>query len=342
MSLLPFLLLASVLQAQEASTEAVHEEPKPRRVSKVKVHAAAAGWEPLSVKLGGDPEQARTFFKKGPAKAAARVYPSGEDKLLIVSIYPPALRVSRTHLEVRFLIIEGFLEQAKAAAVRIVGGRYTPSDEEQDSKTLERKGVEYAEEYPGSGRILLASIDPGPGVQAVNAGTLTRASFGARDLGPVSLGWSVAGVNRKGAKAAAAQAAGRGKPFLGRAGYMLELPAGYKALPSAEMVYFVPEDVAPGDISDERYAELGIVRLEVTPRRQAGQSLDAYRESLSGRGQTEELTLALPAFLVRVAGPAPYVQAAVEGRRNMFLFTSAKDDKRLRALLKSLREVAAH
>ena len=55
MSLLPFLLLASVLQAQEASTEAVHEEPKPRRVSKVKVHAAAAGWEPLSVKLGGDP-----------------------------------------------------------------------------------------------------------------------------------------------------------------------------------------------------------------------------------------------------------------------------------------------
>lgn len=341
---LALLLLASVLQAQEAATSTVvaveEAKPAPRRASKVKVHGEAADWEPVSVKLGGDPEQARTFFKKGPAKAAARLYPSGEDRLLIVSVYPAALRASRTHIELRFLIIEGFLEQVKAAAVRIVGGRYAPSDDQEDSKTLQRKGIEYAEEFPGSGDVRLAAIDPGPGAQALNAGTLKAATFGARDLRFVNLGWAVTGVNRKAGRPAAEPAAARGKPFLGRPGYMLELPGGYKALPSADMVYFVPEDVAPGDISDERYAELGIVRLEVTSRRQAGQSLDAYREALS-QGQIEELPLKLPAFLVSVVGTTPYVQAAVEGRRNMFLFTSAKDDKRLRALLKSLREVAA-
>lgn len=180
--------------------------PSTRKLN-VRVHADAKEWEPVSLVKSGDAFQAKTFFTRrirkvkgaykgedAAAKAAARLHRVKDDTMLIIAVYPASLRFRRTHLEARFLIQEGFLEEVKVAAVSVPGGVWTEGDQQEDSFTLRAKGVEFEEEAPGSAQARLSAIDALPGKDALNAGSIRLAAFGDKDLAFVSFGWSVAGL----------------------------------------------------------------------------------------------------------------------------------------------------
>lgn len=176
--------------------------------SRVHVHREAADWEPVSVTLRPGSGPGRTSFERrvrrlnggeyrgqpSPAQAAARVHPAQDDRWLIVSVYPAVLRLKRTHLEARFLIQEGYLEEVKIAAVSVAGGANLPDDEKEDSISLRDKGVDFSEQFPGGAEVELSLIDPGPG-RAANAGQVRHAFFGEPALGFVNFSWSVTGVS---------------------------------------------------------------------------------------------------------------------------------------------------
>lgn len=173
----------------------------------VHVHREAAGWDPVSVKLvsGGRPTRGyceRKLRKAGAgyrgeysaAKVTVRSYPSGEDRWLVVAVHPEVLRGSRTHLEARFLIQEGYLEEVVVAAVTLVGGRRAPGDESADSFSLRAQGRDFVEQTPRSGEVELNAIDPYSNARAFNAGRVKFANFGDKQLGFVNFAWTVKGV----------------------------------------------------------------------------------------------------------------------------------------------------
>lgn len=177
------------------------DKPAPRRPVGVKVHPDAKDWEPFSVRLGGDPFQARSFMsrgkeKAGKAEAFARAYPVKGDTLLVVSVFPEALKKRRAHLEARFLIQEGFLEKVELSAV------VSAQEGRDDSVELRRKGVEFQEESPGSAEVRVAALAASGARDALNAGSVRRASFASYGL--LDFGWAARGVGGE-AKAAKAQ-----------------------------------------------------------------------------------------------------------------------------------------
>ncbi len=175
------------------------------------IHKDAGDWEPLSLRAGGVPGSAdnsvslKVLKVKGrlkgdhaKAKAAARLHKGAKDsRWLVISLYPKALERKRTHLEIRFRIFEGFIEEAQAAAVTVTDRRPEPS-RRRDSFDLREEGVEYQEEQPGSGQLVIAALDPRPGASSVNSGRLEKAEFADKDLGFVNLSWSVNGVRAAG------------------------------------------------------------------------------------------------------------------------------------------------
>lgn len=192
-----------------ASPAAPAPPPKPAPPAnpiRVKIHKEAASWEPFSVKAGGDPAAARGSFswrqKKGKkagggtskARSVARLYKAGDDTRLVISVFPDKLAERRTHIELRFLIIEGYLEKAEVAAV-IADAGAGPLD---DAKQLEAKGIGYQEEVPASGAIKLSAIDARPSKSALNAGSLSRATFAESELNPKSLGLTSVEFSAKG------------------------------------------------------------------------------------------------------------------------------------------------
>ncbi|MDD5657454.1 MAG: hypothetical protein PHF00_09410 [Elusimicrobia bacterium] len=176
---------------------AILPEAPPRPRSNVVVHKEAADWEPISVVLRPDLPAAKSSFERrlrkagkgykgesSAARAAARVHPAGEDRWLVISVYPEALRRQRLHLEARLLIQEGYLEGVKLAAVRVTG----KTDSDEDSFTLRAKGIDFVERFPGSGEVELAAVNAGP-KRALNAGRARFAAFGGSDLGFVNFSW---------------------------------------------------------------------------------------------------------------------------------------------------------
>ena len=200
---------------------------KPVQPIQVRIHPDARDWEPVSLTAGSEPEKASTHFsrrlkrhvtKKATAAAAtgdseasasveseklvvtykgessraasaARVHPAGgEDKMLIVSVYPKSLAPLRKHLEARFLIQEGYLEEVKVAAVTISPGPGV-KQEDEDSYTLEKKGVAFSEDFPASAKAWVAAISLKPG--NLEAGGVERADFVNDDLRLTSFGWNV-------------------------------------------------------------------------------------------------------------------------------------------------------
>lgn len=182
------------------------KKPVLSRPIRVKVHKEAKSWEPVAVKTGGgDPLELGTSFerrikgKKGlrsKAKSVAHVYPKGEDKVLILSIFPEALKKDRIHVEARLKIVEGFLEEVKVAAV--TAEEPAPS-ELMDTRKLKLAGIDFQEEFPSDAVLTLAAVDPAESVSAVNAGRL-KAEFGSEELGLVSLTFMARGVNLKQAR----------------------------------------------------------------------------------------------------------------------------------------------
>lgn len=147
--------------------------------------------------------------------------------------------------------------------------------------------------------------------------------------------------------------------FMGNYGYLLEYPAGYTALPSfddpektMERVLIYPTGTPASELGEKSYAKRGIVRLEVapiiarTPRGTFRAGLKELRaiipEALKEHGEkcvVEKFAASFPAAKFTISGGTPLVQVILEGAKVTYIFTSAKDDARLRKLIKSLKEV---
>lgn len=176
------------------------------------IHKDAVDWEPLALREGGVPGSAdntvsvkvvkikgRMKGENSKARSAARLHKGKRDsRWLAISLYPKALEVKRTHLELRFRIFEGYVEEVEAAAVTVTDRRRPPSAKLLDSYDLREEGIEYREERPGSGLFVVAELDPRPGASSVNSGRLEKAEFADRDLGFVNLSWAVKGVRAAG------------------------------------------------------------------------------------------------------------------------------------------------
>jgi hypothetical protein len=170
----------------------------PKVPIQVKIHKVSADWTPVSVKAGGSAAAAKNsavwkLVKKGKkisggvkskAKSVARLYPSGEDKKIVVAIFPEGLAKQRTHVEVRFQVVEGYLEKVAVVAVTAEPGG-EPTD---DAGMLRLRGVSFQEEKPASAQVLVSGIDAKVGKRAFNGGTLKLAEFSESQMNPRSLG----------------------------------------------------------------------------------------------------------------------------------------------------------
>ena len=188
------LLLGLVLPAAAQSTMRAAIPPDARE------------WKPVSVKAGGDPSRAETSallrqekvrgkYQGTPsqAKASARLHKAGKDLWLVVCIVPRDLERRRLHFEVRLRIAAGFVEDAKVAAVSVVDRR-PGAGAGLDSYDLHARGVDFEEDSPASGALLISALDPRPSKSAVNSGTLKRASFGGKAVGLADASWFVKGL----------------------------------------------------------------------------------------------------------------------------------------------------
>jgi hypothetical protein len=175
------------------------------------IHKSAADWEPLSVRQGGSPRtgssavlklvkiKGRAAGEASKARAAARLHrgPKGS-QWLVIALYPEALERARVHFELRFRIVEGYVEEAQAAAVTVTDRRAAPPGAPLDSHDLRREAIEYQEERPGSGELVVSALDPRPGTTTVNSGRLLTAEFADRRLGFVELSWAIKGLRGEG------------------------------------------------------------------------------------------------------------------------------------------------
>lgn len=194
------------------STKTAAAPPPDDRPIKVFIHKESKDWEPISVRGGGTPgdvtkfqwsvREARVKGKKelrgqrSSAKVVVHVYPAGDDKRLVIAIFPKALLAQRTHVELRLLLIEGYLEKAQLFEVIASGGG--PYD---DAAALVAQRVDFQEESPESAQVRLTAVDPRPGKESFNAGRILKALFpqrrpsGLPDLGRVELEYSSYGVS---------------------------------------------------------------------------------------------------------------------------------------------------
>lgn len=205
------LLLASLALAQEPSsgTAAVTPEVAPPSLHNIraKLHKEAKDWEPVSLKKGEasggnsfvyrQVKKGKTYKgEKSKAKSVARLYKKGDDQELVISVFPDALKKDFWHVELRFLVIEGFLEKLEVYAVRAEAE--APAD--ADAYTLRSAGIPFQEEAPSEGALKLQDFDARKSKSAVNSGALKLAHFADRrmnglpGLGVVSLDYSVKGV----------------------------------------------------------------------------------------------------------------------------------------------------
>ncbi|MBI3288556.1 MAG: hypothetical protein HYZ74_03455, partial [Elusimicrobia bacterium] len=114
---------------------------------------------------------------------------------LVVSVYPKSLERREAHIEVRFRVFEGFVEEMQVAAVSIIDRRRRePSAHPLDSFDLRAEGIEFQEEGPGSGAVVVSALDARTRKDAANSGRLELAEFVDKDLGFVNLSWSARGV----------------------------------------------------------------------------------------------------------------------------------------------------
>jgi hypothetical protein len=155
------------------------------RAGSVRVPEGAGQWTPVGVRLGGGAGRNACSWRlkpvkikgkkalKGetsPARATARWTAMGEDKKLIVSIFPKSLEERRVHLELRLPVVEGILERAELAAVAAEAGA-GPLD---DAAALKAKGIPFQEEFPASADLRLSALGKD------NAGTIKSAEFAER------------------------------------------------------------------------------------------------------------------------------------------------------------------
>jgi hypothetical protein len=171
------------------------------------IHPDSKEWEPVALKAGGDPFQAETKVTLREEKArgkyrganekstaSARLYKAGQDRWLVIRVFPKSLVAKRlVHFEVRLKIVEGFVEELKVAAVTVVDRR-PGVGAGLDSYELRDQGVEFEEDSPDSGTVLISALDPRPSKSASNSGVLKLASFGSKVVGLADVSWSAKGL----------------------------------------------------------------------------------------------------------------------------------------------------
>ena len=199
---------ASTEAAVAVSTEEVKAAPKPS--PKPRLHAViqpeAKDWEPLSLRAGGNPDRARTEVvlrlakakgqykgKASKAKAFARLRKAGPARWLVVSVFPKEFEKRRRHFEVGLRLVEGFVEGVKASLVTVVDRR-PDVGAGLDSDELRARGVEFEEDSPESGEVVVSSLDPRPSKSALNSGVLKLAAFEDKDVRLADISWSAAGL----------------------------------------------------------------------------------------------------------------------------------------------------
>jgi hypothetical protein len=192
-----------------ASTGGVHVAGETKAVLKrpirATIHKEAKDWEPLSLRAGGDPEAAengvvlrqekvrkRWKGERSPAKSRAYLVKDGEDRWLVVAVFPRSLARRRAHFEIRLRLVEGFVEDARVTLVKITDRRTGGAT--LSSEQLIARGVAYEEDSPASGEILISALDPRASKKAFNAGTVRRAAFADADARLASISWSAQGV----------------------------------------------------------------------------------------------------------------------------------------------------
>ena len=198
--------LSSVVSSTGGVKIAGVEKAKLARPLHAVIHADAKDWEPVGLKAGGDPYQAETkavlheekvkgkykgVFSK--ATASARLHKEGKyDRWLVISIFPKALERRRMHIEARFRIVEGYVEEARGELVSITDRRQAGTG--LDSFELRERGVEFGEASPASGTLLISALDPRPSASALNSGALKLADFDNSVVGLADASWSVKGL----------------------------------------------------------------------------------------------------------------------------------------------------
>lgn len=208
---------------------------------------------------------------------------------------------------------------------------------------------------PGAGRLLKPILVLGGSAAAILAITVLYSSQNA-PVPATAPARAPAGPSVDASTATAAAEARR--PFIGHSGYVLELPPRYAAIAdfkdpekTLEVVYIFPKGTDPANFVNEGiYSQLGILRLEVSPRRipEGRIGMEAIRDGVvrtlkKGKAPytTRETRVGgLSALIVTIGGAFPLAQAWVLGAKEMYLLTGGAEDALFTNVLESLREVS--
>lgn len=148
--------------------------------------------------------------------------------------------------------------------------------------------------------------------------------------------------------------------FRGSYEFILKLPAGYRAAGSfkdaektMEVVYVHPSGTDPQHfIDDGLYEHLGILRLEVIPRRvpQGFVGMDTLKEWVTRQLDTEKATYVprttvvngMPAFIVTVSKPFQYRKAYIVGDKVRYTLIGGHQNPVFDEVLATIAETGGH
>ena len=138
----------------------------------------------------------KTILKGEDSKAHvfAKAYGLKSNPEIIISIFPESLKDLHEHLELRLFISLKTLN--KVQAVMVTELNTAQSDTKLlDSEELKRQKIDFSEDFPSSGKLFIAALDPEVGKNTINSASLELASFGENPvLGLVSAEYSIHGL----------------------------------------------------------------------------------------------------------------------------------------------------
>jgi hypothetical protein len=158
--------------------------------------------------------------------------------------------------------------------------------------------------------------------------------------------------------AAGASSADETGIFRGHYGYMFKLPAAYEAvggfddpMMSHEVVHVYPRGTNPTHfIHDGLYGQLGILRIEASPRRRPDGiiGIEALKTVALSRLRADRSTYTtrailvngLPTFIISVTQPFAQVKAYLVGQKVYYIITAGADNELFNGILETLVETA--
>ena len=124
---------------------------------------------------------------------------------------------------------------------------------------------------------------------------------------------------------------------------------------TSEVVFVFPRDMRSEEVfnvSEARYREYGIVRMEVNPNKSFPANTDLLAAAKFAVGTTlkekkepfsvSDIEEPLPGFVVDITTPTPLRQVFLKGQKVHYLITGDPDNPALREVLDGLAEIAPH